>query len=99
MLAIGDRGSDVCKLQEQLVLLGFEPIVIDGVFGPVTRWAVLNLQAMFGYDIDGAVGTATARLIAAQVGYKWNARSPRAQLSALKAQGLVRGHTATVVYN
>ena len=89
MLKIGDRGPAVRFLQEKLVKLGFEPVVVDGIYGPITRWAVQNLQAMFGYTVDGIVGRGTARLIDAQNGYGWNARSGNAQLWALKAQGLL----------
>lgn len=87
MLMQGDRGRDVRDLQQKLVDLGYE-IDVDGVFGPVTRWAVLNVQAMFGYDIDGIVGPATARLVDAQRGYGWSLKHASAQRWALHAQGL-----------
>lgn len=88
MIRIGDCGAQVTDLQKKLVDLGYE-IAVDGAFGPITRWAVLNVQAMFGYDIDGVVGPATAKLIEAQHGYGWNLRRPSAQRWALKAQGLL----------
>ncbi len=87
MLIQGDRGREVRELQQKLVDLGYE-IDVDGVFGPVTRWAVLNLQAMVGSDVAGVVGPATARLVDAQRGYGWSLGRPNAQRWALKAQGL-----------
>ncbi len=88
MLKQGDRGAEVVDLQKKLVQLGYE-IEVDGIFGPITRWAVLNVQAMFGYDIDGLVGPATGLLIEAQHAYGWNLKRPNAQRWALKAQGLL----------
>ncbi|MCA9606445.1 MAG: peptidoglycan-binding protein [Myxococcales bacterium] len=89
MLKMGDRGPKVRLLQEKLVKLGYEPIKVDGVFGPITRWAVLNLQAMFGYTVDGIVGRGTSRLVDTQVSYGWCVKNENAQLWALKAQGLL----------
>ena len=89
MLQIGDRGIPVKDLQKALTKLGYEPVEVDGVFGPVTRWAVCNLQAMFGYVIDGVVGENTERLFKAQISYGWHTRSVKAQRVALRTQGLV----------
>lgn len=89
MLQMGSRGPRVRALQEKLVKLGYEPVKVDGIFGPVTRWAVLNLQAMFGYTVDGLVGEGTERLVEAQVGYGWCVKNENAMLAALKAQGLL----------
>jgi peptidoglycan hydrolase-like protein with peptidoglycan-binding domain len=83
----GGEGEEVRALQDQLVKLGYG-IEVDGKFGPVTEWAVRNLQAMFGYDIDGIVGPGTRKLIDAQLSYGWNATGEGAQAAALKAQGL-----------
>lgn len=83
----GSEGAEVKTLQENLVKLGYE-VTADGKFGSRTEWAVKNLQAMFGYDIDGIVGSGTTKLIEKQAGYGWNAKSEGAQKAALKAQGL-----------
>lgn len=88
MLKQGDIGPEVADLQKKLVALGYE-IQVDGIFGPITRWAVLNVQAMFGYDLDGIVGAGTACLIQAQHAYGWSVRRADAQRWALRAQGLL----------
>ena len=67
--------------------LGTTPPTVEGAL-PLTAWAVKNVQAMFGYDIDGIVGPGTTKLIDAQVGYGWSAKAADAQQRALKAQGL-----------
>lgn len=85
----GSEGGEVKELQVKLTKLGYE-VDADGKFGPLTEWAVKNLQAMFGYDIDGIVGQGTDKLIDAQLGYGWNAKGEGAQKSALRAQGLLK---------
>ena len=49
----GSKGEDVRKLQE---LLG---ITADGIFGPVTKAAVLAYQSANGLKADGVVGPLT----------------------------------------
>ena len=51
----GMRGKDVRELQENLVMLG-EPIMIDGIFGPSTKRAVVKFQRKAGLPVDGIVG-------------------------------------------
>ena len=60
VLAIGARGEDVRRAQTIFVMmktLGFEQI--DGVFGPVTRNAVIAFQEGEGIAADGIIGDAT----------------------------------------
>lgn len=71
VLRRGSHGEDVEALQEGLNRLGFE-LEVDGSFGEKTYNAVITLQTIFGYDVDGAVGPATKKLIEAQAGYGWN---------------------------
>lgn len=80
ILKQGSRGDEVRTVQDKLKQLGFT-IDADGIFGPKTHAAVIALQTVFGYDIDGDVGPATQKLIDQQLGYGWNlqaARSARA---------------------
>ena len=86
----GSEGNEVRELQQKLAKLGYD-IDVDGKFGPVTDWAVKNLQAMFGYNVDGMVGPGTIKLMDSQIGYGWNAKSADAQHRALQAQGLIKG--------
>ena len=89
MLSQGARGKEVQEMQKKLHQLGYE-LKVDGIFGPITRWAVLNLQSMFGYNIDGVVGEGTQKLLDTQVRVGWNFRAGDAQKRALKAQGLIK---------
>jgi len=93
MLIQGARGKEVQDLQKKLHQLGYE-VKVDGIFGPITRWAVLNVQAMFGYNIDGVVGEGTQKLLDTQVRFGWNFRAGDAQDRALKAQGLIKDQVA-----
>lgn len=70
----GADGADVKYLQRRLQALGFD-VGVDGKFGEATDQAVKKLQSAFGYTIDGIVGPGTHKLINAQIGCGWNAKS------------------------
>ena len=53
------RGDDVRDLQHRLNQLGFDAGPEDGIFGPLAREAVEELQRNMGLDIDGVAGPAT----------------------------------------
>lgn len=76
ILKQGSRGDEVKAMQDKLKQLGFE-IESDGIFGKMTHAAVITLQTVFGYDIDGDVGPATQKLIEQQLGYGWNLEAAR----------------------
>lgn len=86
LLRKGSRGQDVRELQSKLHRLGFD-LNADGIFGDDTEKAVIQLQSMFGYDVDALVGEGTSRLIDAQLGYGWNVKAPDAAERALRSQG------------
>jgi peptidoglycan hydrolase-like protein with peptidoglycan-binding domain len=71
LLKKGSKGAAVVNLQQSLQRLGFT-LEADGQFGDITHNVVVAVQAIFGYDIDGMVGPATAKLINQQLGYGWN---------------------------
>jgi peptidoglycan hydrolase-like protein with peptidoglycan-binding domain len=55
----GSNGQAVWALQHNL-RFGFNySIATDGVFGPITRSAVINFQVRFGIGVDGVVGPVT----------------------------------------
>lgn len=58
MLHPGATGASVCELQARLDGLG-EALVVDGIFGPLTRAAVVRFQRARGLDPDGVVGPLT----------------------------------------
>ncbi|HTU60193.1 MAG TPA: peptidoglycan-binding domain-containing protein, partial [Polyangiales bacterium] len=58
VLKQGSRGDEVRAAQDKLKQLGFA-IDADGIFGEKTHAAVITLQTVFGYDIDGMAGPAT----------------------------------------
>jgi peptidoglycan hydrolase-like protein with peptidoglycan-binding domain len=64
ILREGAQGEAVVSLQERLAYLGYYPDVIDGVFGPETRAAVVRFQTGKGLDADGIVGAATFNALA-----------------------------------
>ena len=59
-LAVGARGRDVLRVQTIFVMmktLGFDQI--DGVFGTVTKNAVIDFQQGEGLPADGVIGNLT----------------------------------------
>lgn len=56
----GSRGTQVKKLQQQLITLGYlEEGDDDGKFGPKTAMAVMNFQKDHGLTVDGIAGYQT----------------------------------------
>jgi peptidoglycan hydrolase-like protein with peptidoglycan-binding domain len=76
VLRTGSSGDHVQELQEALIDLGFS-LEADGEFGHITHNAVIALQTIFGYDIDGAVGPATHKLIEKQRELGWHLETAR----------------------
>ena len=48
--APGDRGEDIEQLQSALTRLGFDPGIVDGVYGPETEAAVRRFYESHGYE-------------------------------------------------
>ncbi|MVX65721.1 glycoside hydrolase family protein [Clostridium chromiireducens] len=64
LLKNGSTNYEVKIIQNNLNLLGFGPISIDGIFGSKTEAAVKNFQKYYTLSIDGIVGDITwSRLI------------------------------------
>uniref|UniRef100_UPI0030D8843D peptidoglycan-binding protein n=1 Tax=Calothrix sp. NIES-2100 TaxID=1954172 RepID=UPI0030D8843D len=59
ILRLGNRGSEVGKLQEVLKRLGFLSGDVDGDFGPTTEAAVKAAQSRYGLEADGVAGGGT----------------------------------------
>jgi peptidoglycan hydrolase-like protein with peptidoglycan-binding domain len=59
VLQLGDRGSQVRRLQEKLSDRGFNPGLIDGVYGGQTQNAVREFQLQNELFADGVAGKAT----------------------------------------
>lgn len=57
----GDAGTGVRQLQQRLDDLGYNPGIIDGVFGANTEAAVRQFQRDQGIVADGVVGGSTAQ--------------------------------------
>ncbi|MEC4983662.1 MAG: peptidoglycan-binding domain-containing protein [Oscillatoria sp. PMC 1068.18] len=62
-LQLGDRGSLVYELIEDLRRAGYYNVGNDSYFGPVTDRAVRNFQRDAGLTPDGIVGTQTRNLL------------------------------------
>jgi peptidoglycan hydrolase-like protein with peptidoglycan-binding domain len=61
VMQFGNRGWDVAALQFLLQRAGRGPGRADGVFGPLTKGAVLRAQRAAGVGIDGLAGPETIR--------------------------------------
>jgi hypothetical protein len=64
ILAIGDKGPAVTKLQEMLKYNG-ATVTVDGAFGEETETAIKQLQAFFKLTSDGIVGGDTWKALMA----------------------------------
>jgi len=58
-LRLGSTGPNVMLIQSLLARLGYSPGPVDGIFGSMTRQAVIQFQRDFGLAADGIVGPAT----------------------------------------
>lgn len=58
-LRLGAQGERVRQWQTFLVGRGFHAGVVDGDFGPATRWATIAFQRRHGLGADGVVGDRT----------------------------------------
>jgi murein DD-endopeptidase MepM/ murein hydrolase activator NlpD len=61
VMGYGDRGWDVAALQFLLQRAGHGPGRADGLFGPLTRAAVVRGQEASGIAVDGLAGPETIR--------------------------------------
>ncbi len=87
VLRVGERGLLVDMLQEQLKALGYQVGAVDGVFGTLTRDAVLAFQADNHLVQDGAVGRATREALADAEGRKLSDARAQKSLIALAQDG------------
>ncbi|MDJ0798717.1 MAG: peptidoglycan-binding protein [Calothrix sp. MO_167.B12] len=59
-LTLGSTGEDVKDLQTVLnATVAYNSLVVDGVFGNLTKEAVMAFQKQYGLTIDGIVGDQT----------------------------------------
>ena len=69
----GSRGTQVKKLQQQLITLGYLPAgEDDGKFGPKTAWAVMQFQKDAGISVDGVAGSQTFVALNEALGIQWD---------------------------
>ena len=71
IIKFGERGDAVAQLQKRLNVLGFKSkngklLVVDGIFGEGTEYAVMQFQKSVGLLIDGKVGDKTRAALAEQ---------------------------------
>jgi peptidoglycan hydrolase-like protein with peptidoglycan-binding domain len=64
-LRSGSRGAAVTRLQQRLAALRYDVGTVDGAFGGDTLHAVYAFQKVQGMKVDGIVGPATWRKLAA----------------------------------
>lgn len=82
VLRQGDRGEFVCELQEYLALAGYLGSSADGLFGSVTRQAVVTFQKSVGLAADGVVGRNT-----------WDALLKKAEAASVRTYVVESGDT------
>lgn len=58
-MRLGSKGNEVAKIQQRLIELGFLQGKADGIFGPLTKNAVISFQNANNLIQDGIVGPAT----------------------------------------
>lgn len=63
ILKMGSVGPNVMKLQAVLKKIGYNPGIVDGIFGSNTQRAVKEFQKDNGLSIDGIVGTNTHKAL------------------------------------
>lgn len=63
LLMAGSSGSEVASLQSKLQYVGYNPGIVDGIFGQKTRSAVLSFQTDMGLSADGIVGPVTSQVL------------------------------------
>jgi peptidoglycan hydrolase-like protein with peptidoglycan-binding domain len=86
LLKPGSQGEQVKALQTKLKELGFE-LQSDGHYGPMTRAAIEDMQAIFGYNVDGVAGEATQKLVEQQLALGLRVSDPGLVKRGLDAQG------------
>jgi hypothetical protein len=83
LLKRGSRGDLVVWAQERLVGAGFD-VPVTGVFGKLTRAAVLSFQSARGLTADGAIGATTWQALLDFTPYRmpWSASRVRTRAGA-----------------
>lgn len=59
------QGNDVAAMQRALIAKGYE-IDVDGIFGPLTQWAVEKFQDSVRLPITGRIDTVTQQVLCAR---------------------------------
>ena len=62
-LYVGDKGTPVTIMQTRLLVLGYDPGTIDGVYGTKTIAALAAFQQVAGLPVDGTAATAETLLL------------------------------------
>lgn len=62
LYSIGSKGAMVAQIQRALAGAGL-PVIVDSVYGPITRDAVMEFQRRNHIGVDGIVGPATLALL------------------------------------
>ncbi len=81
-LKTGMRGGDVQDLQKALNYLGY-PTETDGIFGPSTKYALMQFQKSVSLQADGIGGAATFRALNDILEGCWYEVKPGDNLSSL----------------
>ncbi len=82
VLKMESRGAEVLELQKRLRKHGFDPGMLDGIFGPAVEAAVKAFQKSEGLLADGIVGPKTLSALQPEPGTSENPSIPLLRVGA-----------------
>lgn len=82
LVRMGDTGADVKKIQTFLLSQGYAIGTADGIFGQMTKNAIIDFQNKNGLDVDGIVGPASVAKMSTCAGAAAVPSAPTALLAS-----------------
>jgi peptidoglycan hydrolase-like protein with peptidoglycan-binding domain len=67
-LRVGEKGDLIRDLQNSLLMLGYNPGPVNGIFSESTKKAIIRLQKDKNFQDDGMVGPNTLKALGIKAG-------------------------------